>query len=42
MIKHAAMIGFLLALLCHLLPPSARVICDSVKELCGIAKDDNS
>lgn len=32
--KHAAVIGFIVALICHFLPPDYRVVCDAVKQLC--------
>lgn len=33
-IKHAAAIGFFLALVCHFIPPHYRVICDKIAHLC--------
>lgn len=34
--KHAAIIGAVLALLCHVVPPQYRVACDALARLCSI------
>jgi hypothetical protein len=33
--KHAAVIGFLIGLVCHLLPPEHRAVCEALAQLCG-------
>lgn len=38
--KHAALIGVVLGLLCHVLPPSYRPICETLRSLCTVGSDD--
>jgi len=37
--RHAAAIGIVLAVLCHLVPPQYRALCDQVKSICSLGKD---
>jgi hypothetical protein len=32
--KHAALIGVVIAIVCHLLPPQYRVACDAIAKIC--------
>ena len=32
--KRAAVAGFVLAVLCHLVPPDYRVVCETLSKLC--------
>ncbi len=34
--KHAALIGIALALVCQVVPPQYRVVCDVVRQLCTL------
>lgn len=38
LVKHAALVGFLLAILCHLVPHQYRVLCDKVAHLCKLGE----
>lgn len=33
--KHAAALGFVIGLVCHLLPPQYRAVCNAIASLCG-------
>jgi hypothetical protein len=33
--RHAAAFGFVLALICHMLPPHYRAVCNTIASLCS-------
>lgn len=39
LIKHAAVIGVVLGIVCHMLPPSYRPICETLHSLCRVGDD---
>lgn len=34
--KHAAVIGAMLAIICHIVPPDYRAVCDALASICSL------